>query len=453
MAARIIASLAGGVCVALGSAAEVPSDRSDVIAAEVKERESGVEADHMTGDWAGLRSQLVHRGVHLQAGYSGEVLGNLSGGLKRGAIYEGLLEMSLRVDTERAGLWRGGTFQLSSLFPHGRGFSENYVGDLLTVSNIEAYESWRLYDLWYEHAFGEGLSARIGQFTADEEFAYTEPGGNFLNSVFGWPAFISGNTLNTGPAFYVAAPGIRFNYEPTKEVFVRAAVFDGDTFDNPEGDPRPNHSGTRFQMSAAQGFFGIAETGYRLNRGEKADGLPGQYVIGLWGHSGDFSSNLEDEAGEVFVVSGREPRAHSRNYGVYATAQQMLWREEEEQGLFAFLRAGTSPKDRSLFELVVDGGITVQGMIPTRDDDVAGVAAAYARISRDLRRAEQLDAEVNGTEYPGFSDHETVLEAFYTIQLAKWWTLQPDFQWVFNPGGNSSSSDAIILGVRTSLVF
>src|SRR5688500_4035195 len=209
----------------------------DVIAAEVTERETGSEGDHMTGDWGGLRTQLVDRGVHLQAGYIGEVIGNVSGGLRTGAIYEGLLELGVQVDTEKAGLWKNGTFQISSLFPHGRGFSERYVGDLLGASNIEAYQSWRLYDLWYEHQFGDRFSVRVGQFTADEEFAYTDAGGNFLNSSFGWPAFISGNTINTGPAYYVAAPGVRLNFDVSDEFFLRFAVFDGDTFDNPQGDP------------------------------------------------------------------------------------------------------------------------------------------------------------------------------------------------------------------------
>ena len=139
----------------------------EVIAAEVKEQETGSEGDHMTGDWGGLRTKLVDRGVHLQAGYIGEVIGNVSGGLKTGAIYEGLFELGVRVDTEAAGLWKNGTFQVSSLFPHGPGFSEKYSGDLLTASNIEAYESWRLYELWYEHTFAEKFSVRVGQFTAD----------------------------------------------------------------------------------------------------------------------------------------------------------------------------------------------------------------------------------------------------------------------------------------------
>ena len=449
---------ATGLALAMGASAQTatkpPVSGQEVIAAEVKELETGSEGDHMTGDWGGLRTKLVDRGVHLQAGYIGEVMGNVSGGLKTGAIYQGLFEMGVRVDTKEAGLWNGGMFQVSSLFPHGPGFSERYLGDLLTASNIEAYESWRLYDLWYEQLFGNRFSVRIGQFSADEEFAFTEAGGNFLNSAFGWPAFISANTLNTGPAFFVAAPGIRFNFDVSKELFLRVAVFDGDTFDNAAGDPRPNRSGTRFELGGDQGFFGIVEMGYRWNEEAKNDGaLPGGYKFGLWGHSGEFESNFEDEHREPFIVSGRDPRVHSKNFGVYAVVEQMLWRENGEQGIYGFARAGAGPEDRNFLELVVDGGITWQGLIPTRDHDLLGVGAAYARISKDIVRAERLDAMTNGTEYGKFSSHETVLEAFYMVQLAKWWVVQPDVQWIIHPGGNGSVRDAVVVALRTSLVF
>ena len=448
--------VAAALCAPLVASAQTADSKGGVIAAEVPQQETGSESDHLTGDWGGLRTKLVNRGVHLQAGYTGEVIGNVSGGLKRGAIYEGLFEAALKLDTQEAGWWSGGTFQVSTIFPHGPGFSEEYLGNLLTASNIEGYESWRLYDLFYEHQFGERLSVRIGQFNADEEFALTTPGGSFVNSAFGWPAFISSNTRNTGPAYYVAAPGIRLSYEPTDDFFMRLGVFDGDTFDNLEGDPRANRSGTRFDIGGDQGYFGIFEAGFRWNQNfstNEPGALPGDYKIGIWGHSGEFESKLEDENREPFIVSGLPPREHSNNFGVYVTFEQMIWREEREQGIYFFARAGLSPQERNFFELVGDGGMSWQGLIPTRDEDFLGIGAAYARVSSDIRRTEELDASVNGTEYDAFSSHETVLEAFYMLQLSKWWTVQPDVQWIFNPGGNETIPDAVVLTLRTSLAF
>ena len=103
--------------------------------------------------------------------------------------------------------------------------------------------------------------------------------------------------------------------------------------------------------------------------------------------------------------------------------------------------------------MVVDGGVTWQGMIPSREEDTLGIGATYARLAKDIRRREELDAVTNGTVYEKFSTHETVIEAFYLVQLAKWWTLQPDVQWIIHPGGTGAAEDAVVVALRTSLVF
>ena len=56
---------------------------------------------------------------------------------------------------------------------------------------------------------------------------------------------------------------------------------------------------------------------------------------------------------------------------------------------------------------------------------------------------------------------ETVLELSYQAQLAPWLAVQPDFQYVFRPGGGIADpnqptrrlGDAAILGVRTAITF
>ena len=407
----------------------------------------------LTGDWGGVRNDLSAKGVDLHAYYIGEVIGNASGGLKRGAVYEGLLEVGVHIDFEKLEWWEGGSFYVSSLFPHGRGPTEHLVGDLLAVSNIEAWESIRLYELWYEHSFlHDRMSLRLGQLLADSEFAYTGPGSLFLNSAFGWPAFISGNTRNGGPAFYVAAPGVRVRVDPADWVFFQAGLYDGDPFDDPEGDPRRSRHGTRFDMDSEQGWLAIFETGLRTPAGEDERGLPGEYKLGGWFHSGEFESNFHDAARQPYVITGAEPHRHGENYGVYVTAEQMVWREREDtsEGLSLFSRIGISPEDRNLFGLVYDGGFTYQGLFPGREEDIAGVGLVYARISDDIRRRERV--EFAGSGIPA-SDYEMVLEISYAFQVGEWLSIQPDFQWVQHPGGSRALPDALVFGLRTTILF
>ena len=58
-------------------------------------------------------------------------------------------------------------------------------------------------------------------------------------------------------------------------------------------------------------------------------------------------------------------------------------------------------------------------------------------------------------------DSESVLELSYIAQVTGWWTVQPDVQFIFQPGGNVPDPndptkpvpDAVVLGVRTAISF
>jgi porin len=54
---------------------------------------------------------------------------------------------------------------------------------------------------------------------------------------------------------------------------------------------------------------------------------------------------------------------------------------------------------------------------------------------------------------------EAVIELMYQAQLKPWWMLQPDLQYVINPGGGVLNADgslrknALVIGVRSLLIF
>jgi porin len=54
---------------------------------------------------------------------------------------------------------------------------------------------------------------------------------------------------------------------------------------------------------------------------------------------------------------------------------------------------------------------------------------------------------------------EAVIELMYQAQLKPWWMLQPDLQYVINPGGGVLNSDgsprrnAMVIGVRSFINF
>ena len=69
----------------------------------------------LLGDIGGLRSLLAAHGVSFGLNETSEVLGNVTGGVHRGADYDGLTLMSLGVDTGKAFGLPGGIFNVSAL--------------------------------------------------------------------------------------------------------------------------------------------------------------------------------------------------------------------------------------------------------------------------------------------------------------------------------------------------
>jgi porin len=51
------------------------------------------------------------------------------------------------------------------------------------------------------------------------------------------------------------------------------------------------------------------------------------------------------------------------------------------------------------------------------------------------------------------SHHENVLEITYLANLTTWFSLQPDFQYIFNPGGYGRTPDAVVCGIRFNVTF
>lgn len=414
----------GLMSVACASANDTP-----VPAAESRDPlvETGRESDHLTGDWNGFRTRLVDRGVHFQFGYLGETMSNLSGGLRGGTSYNGLGELAVELDLHKLNpAWPEFLFRASSLWLHGDSPTGKRIGDVQAASNIDAFDSVRLYELWVERAFLDGgLNLRAGLLLADAEFTGTEYGGVFLNSAFGWPHWVSANTVNTGPAFFVTAPGVRVRYDFNPATYVQAAVYDGDSFDDPAGgNPRKNAAGTRIHFSADQGTFSMYEAGYRHNQGADATGLPGRVKIGAWLHTGRFADPMVPGA------------AHNNNHGWYFAGEQMIWREVAEQGLGVFLRAGWSPDDRSAYEFAFDGGLNYTGLIPGRDADVLGLGIAYAQASA-----------------PVTADYEAVIELVYDFQVRPGFSVQPSLQQIINPGAPTRVPDATVFALRANLSF
>src|SRR5579864_967099 len=125
--------------------------------------------DTLTGDWGGLRTELANHGVVFSMSYTGEVWGNVSGGIKRGATYDGALLPEIDVDLEKLVGWEGASFSASMLQGHGLSLSAGWLGNIMGVSGTDVVPpATRLYNLWLQqNLFGGVLSIRAGVMNVD----------------------------------------------------------------------------------------------------------------------------------------------------------------------------------------------------------------------------------------------------------------------------------------------
>lgn len=357
--------------------------------AETERARSFFEQDYMTGDWGGARTKLEEKGVTFGATYIGETMGVVSGGIHQNAVYSGRLQLDLTLDFEKLAGLKGSSFYVSAYEIHGQDLSGYSLQNIMTVSNIEAYDTFRLFNLWYQQELFDGkLSVRAGQLAADDEFFVSDYGSTLLNGTFGWPALMGANLYSGGPGYPLATPGVRVKVSPTKDLTLMAAIFDGDPGDsfgttNPQ---KRNSSGTRVDFN--QGSLAIFEAAYKINQ-EK--GLPGTYKVGTYVDFFHTSDVARDDAGFSLADSANtngNARQHPNNWGVYGIVDQMVWGEPgsdrqkvdaevrsagqsdyieccPQQGLGVFWRMGGAPDDRNTVSLYTDGGVSYTGLTRT----------------------------------------------------------------------------------------
>jgi porin len=433
------------------------------------------EQDTLTGDWGGARTALKEKsGIDISLTYINEMLDVLHGGINRRASYEGRLDVSVDTDLGKLIGWDGAMTHVTVYQIHG---SQNNaaanIGSIADPSNIDAVRTTRLFTAWFQYgdpaynkddpSKSDRFSFRIGQLAGDDEFLTSPTAGGLINGTFGWAAINAANMLSGGPAYPLATPGARIQVRPVPELALRAAVFSGNPAgNNCDGNPQIcNFHGTTFSFSGGALF--IAEAEYGLNQAKKSVGLPGVYKIGAWRATANYADvhfGMTAGGGIVSLASPAavDPLNHAGNWGVYGVADQMIWRNNDTS-LNLFMRAGAVPSDRNLVSAYVDGGAGFKGLLPGRADDTLTFGVAYIKISPN---AVALDRDTNALTPPyPIRSEEIVFEVSYAAQIAPWWTIQPDFQYIVRPGGNvpdpnnpsMTIKNAAIVGVRSTIKF
>ena len=482
------AALFGVTCVflaaALPAAAAPPPMSTPVTGADLDN--AGQSSDflgnlnrtnYLLGDLFGLRTELSKFGMTLGIQETSEVLGNLTGGSRTGFEYDGLTQMVLQLDTQRAFGWHGGTFNVSGLQIHGQNLSAMNLLSLQTASGIEADRATRLWELWYDQKFGpeDRWDVKIGQQSLDQEFIVNPNGAYLINTMFGWPMVPSADLPGGGPAYPLSALGIRLRYRPTNAIAVLVGVYNGSPAPNNDGDAQQaNPSGTSFPLNGGTLTFVELQYTYPAIGGMVYPGqgapLGRTYKVGVWYNSEQFDGLQYDTNGRSLAspLSNGQPLQHHGDYSVYAVADQMVWRKANipNETVSLFGRVMYTPQaDRNLIDFALNAGLVWHDPLPNRATDTASLGMGYTHVSSSAAGYDQAAAAfahiTDPSSFNPIRSSETYVEASYIYQAHPWWQIQPDIQYVFRPGAGIANpnnpaalvGNELVVGVRTNVLF
>jgi porin len=399
-------------------------------------------------------------GLCVSAGLIVDGIANASGGIRPGVAAIAQLRLAARLDLEKMLGLDGWTAEASGFAIYGRQPTPTLVGSLAPVSSIEALSTVRLYEVWLQRSVGDWGSIRFGQLAADSEFATAAAAGTLVNGTFGWPVALDNTLPAGGPAYPLAAPGIRVNLgDPDAGTGLRVAMFSG----NPAGqygvdtDPQAHDRyGTTF--SFAGGIFTLAEfvTGGTAPEGRRDPPRPWIVKLGGWYHNGGFDSvdMADDGLPLADPASSGVPRRYGNNYGGYVIGEAILWRGEAGHvGIFG--RGFAQPDDRNAVSVQLDGGVAWRGPFG-RPGDTLAAAISWARIGNDSRSYDR-ELIAFGADQP-VRDYETVVEVNYDVPvIPDRLSVRPLVQALFHPAARepddrrsatSALPNAFVIGLR-----
>jgi porin len=387
----------------------------------------------LTHGYGGLADQLADQGIEVSTSVTEVYQEVLDSGLidQRTGHHSGSYDLELTFDLEHLLGIRHGT-----LYVHGEGSWPRNDLDTAAVGSVSGINAdaagnrdLDLTEVWYEHAFHDGtLRVRFGKLDITGGFECRGCAVSFDGSAYAndeTAQFLSGSLVNnlTIP-FPDKGLGIVLYWNPTETWYASIGAADA------RADARETGLNTTFDGPNSE-FFYVAETGWTPRLASAKGQLQGAYRMGVW----------NEPRAKGYTGSAQ---MYKDDVGFYLSCDQMLIKEtndsDDSQGLGGFFRYGSASARRNDIKTFWSAGLQYQGAWTGRDDDVWALGTSQAVFS-DL---------ASGTYS---ADNETVLEMYYSAQVAPWLSITPDIQYVRHPGGDQSIANTYIAGIRAQMAF
>src|SRR5262252_9136159 len=400
------------------------------------------DSTQVTGDWDGRRTELVRRGLFVDLYTTSTYQNVTSGGIKTGDSFVQNTQLSVNVDTARAGLWSGGLFHFTVQSRYGSSFDDAFnAGTFVPVYTglVHPGPMFENQTLPTEYFLVQSITKELSVVAGKISDVFIPDQTLFGNS---YKFYFANFNLNKNPMttnFYqptaIAALGV---WTPTPSVIIAGGALDPFT--------RANTFEDAFQTGL--NLYVTAVVSYALR------GRPGQVSPSFnWSNQAqiDFESpfgplsraQVPDAIGALLggSTAGLPVNFERSSTFTLVNAAQYLYLKETEasevkkkmknaeplRGIGVFGRTGYAPKTTNT--LTWDGSLAVfaRGLWDSRQDDSLGVGFYYNLVSGELKDSiSQLTAGTRVENEKGF-------EVFYDFAITPALRIIPSYQYIWNP--------------------
>jgi carbohydrate-selective porin OprB len=390
---------------------------------ECNDQEFGLD-ETLAGGWNEIRREAQRIGITPTASYVGALQTNVTGGRDQVWSYAGQLSIAVDVDFNELIKTPG----LSAYVGISWGTGSNLAGSLdstILTSGLYA-PTFYLGEMYLQQMLlKKKLTMLAGRLAAANSFAALPVFANYVTYGINPNPF----SLGENDVTFFGPPtgtewGAQATYAVTRSIQIAAGGFNTNV-----NSANGNNHGTDFALQEGnKGVLAIGEIDYLRNQSANSSGKPGQITAGLL-HSNNSFPSLANSA-EL-----------SNGYsGAYLMGQQMVFRPDgpgTSRGATVWAAWALNSKPTiSPVPVFWGAGLSYEGLVPTRKNDVLSVGLIRAEASK----------------YAAPTYAEDLLELNYQWTHSRYLTISPHGQYLWNRESRNSRN-ATVLGIQLALTL
>jgi porin len=391
-----------------------------------QDRDSRQWSRFLLGDFFDLRPLMEAEGLTFYTSFTQFEQGVAAGGFQQAFRWGGKFDMLAHADTDKLGLWDGGTLDLfaeSRLGQSVDGFAGTYSPpNLAMFFPVPGQDITAITGLKFTQAISDGFGFFFGKLNAlngdPERFLKYPLTSRFWNAAFNFNLALDRYPYST--------PGAGFYFAPERGPALAFQVLNTYSAPRTSGLENLGRNGVFLYGQAAQPteFFGLQGR---------------QVFAGLFG-TGSFS----DLAPTSFIELPTGAAVAPRKQGTWT----LLWNIEQplvvdpenpDRGLGVYVQTGLGDGNPNPVRWFLSVALCGNSPLPGREGDTLGVGFYHLGPSTQAK-----------TSVPGLRDEQGV-ELYYNIRIAPGCHLTPDLQ-LLHPG-LAPVDNAVVFGVRLKLDF